>query len=286
MFSIIIPLYNKELSIRKTIQSALDQTFHNFEILVINDGSTDSSLSIVNEINDKRVKVITQSNKGVSAARNLGIKKANYEWIAFLDGDDLWEPNHLKQIVKMMSIFPNKYVYATSFKFSTNRKVYRHSRDKNIFLIENYFKEALKEPLLWTSITVVNKSCFENVGYFREILAHGEDLDLWIRLAKKYEIIKSSEITSTYRIDAENRTSLGRNVKRTHVYHIDIDSIKDPYEIIYHKKAIIERMVAYIKIRDIQNFNILRKKHSQIKLKTFLSYSSFLVIKKIVNKIF
>lgn len=286
MFSVVIPLYNKELSIRNTIQSALDQTFYDFEILVINDGSTDSSLSIANEINDKRIQVITQSNKGVSAARNLGIKEANYEWIAFLDGDDLWKPNHLEQIIKMMSIFPNKCVYATSFKFSTNRKVYRHSRDKNIFTVENYFKEALKEHLLWTSITVVNKSCFEEVGNFREMLTNGEDLDLWTRLAKRYEIVKSLEITSVYRIDAENRTSLAKDVKKTHVYYINIDSIQDSYELIYHKKAIIERMIAYLRIYDLQNFDILRKKHSQIKLNTFLSYSSFLVIKKIVNRIF
>jgi glycosyltransferase involved in cell wall biosynthesis len=83
MFSVIIPLYNKELSISNTIQSVLDQTFQNFEIVIVNDGSTDNSVKEVEKFDDKRIRLIHQENKGVSAARNRGIEEAKYEWIAF-----------------------------------------------------------------------------------------------------------------------------------------------------------------------------------------------------------
>src|SRR5690606_12651401 len=102
MFSIVIPLYNKAKSLRGTIQSVLNQTFHDFEVLVVNDGSTDESVAILQEFTDQRIRLISQRNQGVSAARNTGIKNATFDWIAFLDGDDVWKEDHLEQIVAMM----------------------------------------------------------------------------------------------------------------------------------------------------------------------------------------
>ena len=138
MFSIVIPLYNKELSIKNTIQSVLNQTCQDFEIVVINDGSTDNGVKIVESIKDNRIRLIQQENQGVSAARNRGINEANYDWIALLDGDDLWEVNHLGEINKMMTLFPNEKVYVTSFEYSDKRKMFRHLRKSPIFKIDNY----------------------------------------------------------------------------------------------------------------------------------------------------
>src|SRR5690554_6496302 len=179
MFSVVIPLYNKELSIQNTINSVLNQTVQDFEIVIVNDGSTDSSLQKVNELNDSRIRIINKPNGGVSSARNKGVEEAKCEWIAFLDGDDLWQANHLEEIVKMMKLFPDKKVYVTSFEYSDKRAFFKHSRNAEIFEINNYFKEAIKEPLIWTSIVVVNKECFKISGYFNSLLTHGEDLDFW-----------------------------------------------------------------------------------------------------------
>src|SRR5690554_7052561 len=96
MFSVVIPLYNKELSINNTIQSVLNQTFQDYEIVVVNDGSTDKSLEVVKQINDFRIRIINKLNGGVSSARNRGIEESKFDWIAFLDGDDLWMENHLE----------------------------------------------------------------------------------------------------------------------------------------------------------------------------------------------
>lgn len=239
MFSVVIPLYNKELSITKTIKSVLKQTFQDFEIVIIDDGSTDSSVEQVKTLKDDRIRLIHQKNQGVSAARNLGIEEANFEWIALLDGDDLWEPNHLEEITKMMEHFPNEKVFVTSFEYSDNRIFYKHSRDNSIFKIENYFKEAISEPLIWTSIIVFHKSCIDNVGGFNKNLSHGEDLDLWARLSKKYNIIKSSVITAIYRTEAENRSISSRNLKRSLSYHIDLANSESIDEINYYKKGIL-----------------------------------------------
>src|SRR5690554_4101955 len=130
MFSVIIPLYNKELSITNTVQSVLDQTYQNFEIVIINDGSTDNSIKAVESIKDNRIRLIHQENQGVSAARNRGIQEARYNWIAFLDGDDLWEQSHLQEIILMMLKFPDEKVFVTSFEYSDERPMFKHLRSE------------------------------------------------------------------------------------------------------------------------------------------------------------
>src|SRR5690606_18820867 len=115
MFSIVIPLYNKEQSVTNTLQSVLNQTFTEFEVVIVNDGSTDNSVEKVEAFNDPRIRLIHQANAGVSAARNKGIKEANYEWIAFLDADDLWMEDHLQVLNQMIQEYPEYKVFCTSY---------------------------------------------------------------------------------------------------------------------------------------------------------------------------
>ena len=106
MFSVVIPLYNKAHTIKRTLKSDLNQTFIDFEILVINDGSTDTGVDIVNNFKDKRVKVLNQENQGVSAARNKGVANAQFEFIALLDGDDEWDEKYLETISQSLQKYP------------------------------------------------------------------------------------------------------------------------------------------------------------------------------------
>lgn len=105
-FSVVIPLYNKEKYIRNTLKSVLDQTVHNFEIIVVDDGSTDGSLQAANSIANEKIKVISQKNAGVAVARNVGVENAKADYIAFLDADDKWQPNYLENIEKLIDEFP------------------------------------------------------------------------------------------------------------------------------------------------------------------------------------
>jgi len=285
MFSVIIPLYNKELSIKHTIQSVLKQTIQDFEIVIVNDGSTDDSAKIVEGINDSRVRLIHQKNKGVSAARNYGVEKACNQWVAFLDGDDLWEVNHLEEITKMMSVFPNEKFYVTSFKYSDDRKISKCPRQTSIFKIENYFEEVLVEELICTGIVVVDKNCFNKVGGFNKNLNLGEDLDLWARLAHKYEIIKSSVVTATYRVEAENRSSLSKEVKNTCVYHFKLSPTLDLAEKKYYKELILSHIFQYFVALDYLNVMKLKNRHPNISYNETICYISKRVKLKISKKL-
>lgn len=282
MFSVVIPLYNKELSIQNTILSVLEQSYQNFEIVIINDGSTDGSVDAVKTINDERIRLIHQQNQGVSAARNLGIKEARYEWIAFLDGDDLWGINHLEEIVNMMALFPYEKVYVTSFEYSDKRPVFKHARSSEIFKIEKYFKEAKKEKLIWTSIIVIEKSCFSLVGLFNTSLNNGEDIELWCRLAEKFNIIKSTKITAVYRIEAENRSKLGSSIEKTHVYNLSLTKTNDKYQYQYYKKMILDRLYDYLRAYRLKDFMLVRGKFELIKSNEIIIY----ITKKIISNIF
>ncbi|WP_051526833.1 glycosyltransferase family 2 protein [Alkanindiges illinoisensis] len=254
MFSVVIPLYNKELSIENTINSVLEQTYQDFEIIVVDDGSTDQSAQLIERIQDPRIRIIHQDNQGVSAARNRGIKEAKQEWIAFLDGDDLWENGHLEEICKMMSMFPDEKVFVTSFEYSDKRKTFKHPRNTPIFKIENYFKEAIQESLIWTSIAVISRECFSKVGYFNNNLNRGEDLDLWARLAKYYAIIKSQRVTAIYNL--EDSKSLTKTKSHYHKSILSIISLRDKsgYERSYFKRMLINRLKLDLKTLDIVGF--------------------------------
>ena len=262
MFSIVIPLYNKQESIRKTIESVLDQDFQDFEIVIVDDGSTDASVEKVLEVQDERIRLLRKPNGGVSSARNRGIKEARFEWIAFLDGDDLWSPTHLTEIIRMMNKYPQNMIYATSFKFSDDRKVFRHTRQEEISIVRDYFREALKEPILWTGIVVLNRCCFSEVKTFNTKLSRGEDVDLWGRLARRYDIVKSTRITATYRIEAENRSDKQYNLERSSLYHYEIDFFsKDEYGE-YLKKNIRKYLKAFLRRGDFRTILRLIKRYN------------------------
>lgn len=247
MFSVVIPLYNKELSIKSTIQSVLDQTFQNFEVVIINDGSTDNSVKAAEAIDDRRIRLIHQSNQGVSAARNRGISEASYEWIAFLDADDNWGEMHLEEIYTLIKKFPRYKVFSTSFEFSDQREFFRHPRMDVHFVVNNYFKEARKEVVLWTSIVVVNKDCFRTVGMFIEHLSRGEDREMWARLARNYEIVKSNRVTAIYNIEDGESLSKGKaKYEKSIVSVIDLAGLKGD-ERAYFKRILFSRMLANIK---------------------------------------
>ena len=208
-FSIIIPLYNKEISIKSTIESVLNQTYPNFELIIVNDGSTDNSLETVQKIDDPRIVIINKPNGGVSSARNRGIEEAKYEYIAFLDGDDIWYPNALEEYKFLIENFDQCSVYCSSYSMS----IKENKSKLNRYVVDDYYYyDALSYAkngfaLTCSDCIVVKRECFQIVGGFNEQLAMGEDLDLWRRLSEKYLFAKSDIVTAFYRTDAENRAT-------------------------------------------------------------------------------
>ena len=123
-FSVIIPLYNKEAYIEQTLGSVLAQTYPFFEVIIVDDGSSDASLQIVNRITDSRIRVISQVNSGVATARNRGVKEAKENYVAFMDADDFWAPNYLERIVFLISTCPDAGIFACRYveMMNGNRK--------------------------------------------------------------------------------------------------------------------------------------------------------------------
>ena len=211
--SVVIPLYNKEKYIQRTLNSVLSQTVQPAEIIVVDDGSTDNGPSIVESMiaKDPRIRLIRQSNSGVSAARNKGIKEARYELIALLDSDDAWKPDFLETILGLRQKYPEAGAYATAYETCEKAGETRPVEYRDIpsapweGIIPHFFKSMLGQPPVWSSAVAIPKHVFETAGYFKvgEVIA--EDVDMWCRIALKYPIAFSSKVCATYHLDAENR---------------------------------------------------------------------------------
>ncbi|MGB3065745.1 glycosyltransferase family 2 protein [Sphingobacterium thalpophilum] len=260
MFSIVIPLYNKEVSVSNTIQSVLDQTVIDFEILIINDGSTDNSLEVVKNINDPRIHIIDKSNGGVSSARNRGIKEAKFKWICFLDADDIWEPNHLAILKDLIIKFPLDKVFCTSYTRGLRKE--HKDQDLSILIIEDYFKEAIKYPFFWTSIVCIERAVFDNLGLFKEHLTRGEDLEMWSRVGDEYRVIRSNCITAEYVQYSENKLTKSKsNLSKSFINEISLSGAKGSKKK-YLKKVIREKVLNLILSKDFNTAFSLIMRHN------------------------
>ncbi len=214
-FSIIIPLYNKEHYIENTLKSVLNQSFSDFEILIINDGSTDNSEQKILNFKDYRIHYFSKKNEGVSNARNLGIEKATANFITFLDADDFWYPDFLETIHKGITLFPKEKVFSGAIEIETPKKTFSAQYSiakKSEYEVVNFFDASYKESIICTSCAVFHRNVFEKVGVFDTSIKSGQDTDLWIRIGLKYPIVFSWKILARYVYD-EN--SLSKNKKYT-----------------------------------------------------------------------
>lgn len=211
MISVVIPLYNKEQSIVSTIESVQVQTYKDWELIVVNDGSMDNSLQVVNEyvrnvlsmmpdICDK-IRVIHQENAGVSAARNRGILEAKGEYVAFLDGDDIWDTDFLKEMVRLIEDYPGKSIYGLGCA--------KIKRGEKPILKNNYYRGESTwsyDTMAFTgSSACVNKKDAIEVGLFDTRMTHGEDIDMWWRLMLLHGGASDMKPYAYYIQDAENR---------------------------------------------------------------------------------
>lgn len=210
--SVVIPLYNKGPYIARAIQSVLSQTIQDFEIIIVDGQSTDDGPRIVKSFQDKRIIFINQIGKGVSSARNEGIEHSKSDFIAFLDADDEWMPDHLETLLRLRYAYPEAGAYTTAYLVK-----YPNLRTKmpNFFMIPekpwegpipSYFKSAaFGASPVWTSAVGIPKSILKEMGGFSMEAWWGEDTDLWGRIALKYPISFSWEGLVIYHTEATNR---------------------------------------------------------------------------------
>jgi glycosyltransferase involved in cell wall biosynthesis len=212
LVSVVIPLYNKKNYIGRAIRSVLMQTIEDFEIIIIDDGSIDGSSDVVKTFLETRIRLIRQENQGVSLARNNGVRNSRADFIAFLDADDEWLPDHLKTLLRLRNDYPFAGAFTTAYKILEPDGKVRPARYQAIptnpreGLIPNYFKSAtLGESPMNSSSIGIPKIIFDEFGGFPEDSWWGEDTDLFGRIALKYPIAFSWEGGVIYHWDASNR---------------------------------------------------------------------------------
>lgn len=205
MISVVIPLYNKAGQVSHTLRSVLGQTFREFEVVIVDDGSTDGSADEARSVHDERIRLVSQRNAGVSAARNRGVAEARYDLIAFLDADDEWKPTYLETQYNLYRKYHDCSVFACNYEFHGSdgrvtptilRKLPFAGEDG---ILSNYFEVAsCSHPPLWTSAVMVRKQALQAVGGFPVGVRSGEDLLTWARLAVTGKIAFSNKIGAVY----------------------------------------------------------------------------------------
>ena len=212
--SVIIPTFNRPNMLLKSIQSVLNQSFKNFEILVVNDAGTDVT-SIIKNFRDERIKLKNHSrNIGLAASRNTGIKNAVGKYITYLDDDDIYYPNHLEILVNCLENTDYKVAYTDAYRV--------HYTNKNGIMVETHRDLPYSCDFDYERILIHNfvpvlcfmhlKSCLETTGVFDETLTSHEDWDLWIRMSRIYKFAHVRKVTAEYswRTDGSTMTSGNR----------------------------------------------------------------------------
>lgn len=232
VISVVIPLYNKVRHIKRALDSVLAQTHHEFEVIVVNDGSTDGSEKVVGEYADPRIRLVSQENAGVSAARNRGITEAEGELVAFLDADDEWLPEHLATMYRLGSKHPECGACASSYWVITAKGKQALPSSEGIpghpweGVLQNYFRAALTSDPIWTSAVAVPRSVFGTCGLFPVGITTGEDTDMWCRIALKFSVAFSTHPGAVYHQEADGRSAVRVSDPCPAVVHTLNDALK------------------------------------------------------------
>ena len=244
-FSVVIPVYNKGPHIHRSISSVLNQTFHNFELILVDDASTDNSLEEINKFTDKRIRLFQRNEPGPGgyAARNLGIEKANGKWIAFLDADDEWYPVHLDKMYELQKKYPDIYFMSCGWQKqkegnNVTNEFFKQFYQKGEFTINvsEYLKFGITKMLpVWTSVACIKKSSPIALNLFPADLEakRGGDLHAWLKIICYHKKMAwSNHIGAIYHIDSINMVTnsataspklMSKSVYQSFAYNLNYD---------------------------------------------------------------
>ena len=250
LISIVMPLFNKADQVRDTIASVQTQTIDDWELVVVDDGSTDGGGALVADLEDQRIRILSQANAGVSAARNCGIEAARSELIAFLDADDLWHPGFLATILELKSDFPEARWYATAYEIHPAEGKPSISRLCGMLgfkrgLLKNYFVLASRsDPPVWTSAVAVQREAIRLIGNFPVGIGSGEDLLTWSRLAVRFPLAYDTTPQAIFLISGIDRMPdplglVGNALRALKDEHQDIAGLNDYLGLWYRMQAVM-----------------------------------------------
>ncbi len=226
--TVIIPTYNRYTLLRRAITSVYAQTHLPKELIVIDDGSTDNTKQIIKDFPDTIY--IYQENRGVSCARNVGIKIAKYEWIAFLDSDDEWHEKKLEKQAGFHRSNPDILMSYTAEQWIRNEQVVKIPK-KYRKIGDDIFKENLSYCNIAPSSVVIHKKIFESIGLFDESLRVCEDYELWLRLLLKYKVGLINEKLIIKYAGHDKQLGFSKDLEKYRIY-----ALKKLLKFIEHKK--------------------------------------------------
>lgn len=288
-FSVVIPLYNKEKYIQNTLESVLKQTFVDFEIIIVNDGSTDDSEAIVKQFTDSRIRNYKTENQGAADARNFGINKASADYIAFIDADDLWLENHLETLKNLISEFPDAGIYASRYQLvyknaSTSISKFNGLTTNYKGYVEDYFYSTQNNSLTLTLVTVIPKKVFEELGVFNKTISSGQDIDMWARIALKYSVVIGNEITASYLHYIDDSLSKTSILKKKLIRFEDYSEFEKTnsslkkYLDIYRMEYALQYKIAGADKESKELYNAILKENIPLKSKFLYQLPQFILI--------
>lgn len=227
-FSVIVPLYNKAPYVKKALESICAQTYKDFELVIIDDGSTDDSLAVVNdfvrEVYGVKCMVYSQANAGVAAARNNGVAKSKGEYVCFLDADDWWEPTYLEEMDRLIMEYPEAGLYATNYVYYKPGKTHVALKLERGYI--NYPEAYLHSVAMpvWTGAACMPRRVFDEMGGFPVGIKLGEDFLLWAKTALHYPVAFCEKALTYYNNDvpAHLRATHNLHAPEHHMlFHLD-----------------------------------------------------------------
>lgn len=226
-FSVIIPLYNKENYIQNSLNSIINQTFTDYEVLIINDASTDESAEKLQPYLNENIKLIHHdTNKGLSATRNTGILNARADYITYLDADDIWEPTFLETIYRLTQNFKEARIFATNYQEIYGNKILKPHNGSEYLNIDfegiiNFFKINLKQGIYNHGSVCFHKNVFEKIGLYNENINFSEDLDFNIRANYYFKLAYSCKAEMSYYMQTDNQLTR-KSIKNKSIPDYDV----------------------------------------------------------------
>lgn len=271
MISIVIPLYNKAEYLTRAIVSVEQQTFKNFELIVVNDGSTDNSLEVIKELQKNAsfsFIIETQKNAGVSSARNRGVELASNNYVAFLDADDWWKPTFLSEMNLLIEQYPDVALYGSDFyivKNGSNKPSnagISNNFNKGYINYFNAYSNTFSMPFN-SSCVVIKKSVFINENGFKPELKFSEDTDLWVRLALKYRIGYVNKLLSYYNqdVDVTNRAlGMDKLWKKEEHFIFNLDYLQEEEQ----KNSSLKKLLDGLRVRALLRYYLNNIYHTEV----------------------
>lgn len=261
-FSVIIPLYNKAPYVRKALDSVFAQTYKDFELIIVDDGSTDNSLTIVNDfvnmVESGKWRVESQKKAGVAAARNNGVAKSHGEYVCFLDADDWWESDFLAEMDRLIMEYPDAGLYATNYVYFKPGKIHVALKLNRGYM--NYPDAYLHGAMpVWTGAACMPRKVFDEMGGFPVGIKIGEDFLLWAKTALHYKVAFCEKPLAYYNNDIPASHRATRNLHSPEHYMlfhlVEIEkTINLKFEIINPKYAAWHALLDKLRVNGLMDY--------------------------------